>query len=64
MLSKNEAEHSNPIRLRNLCFEIASQEEVLDLFPIDLFLKKVWWSHIDEVKGAIGNEDETSAEEW
>ena len=23
----------NGIRLRNLCFEIASQEEVLDLFP-------------------------------
>ena len=47
-----------------LCFEIASQEEVLDLFPIVPFLKKVWWSHIDELKGAIGNEDETSAEEW
>jgi hypothetical protein len=33
-----------------LGFEIASQEEVLDLFPMEYFLKKVWWSHIDEVK--------------
>jgi len=33
-----------------LGFEIASQEEVLDLFPSDHFLKKVWWSHIDEGK--------------
>ena len=38
------------IRRTNLGFEIDSQEEVLDLFPIEHFLKKVWWSHIDEVK--------------
>ena len=38
------------IRLTNLGFELASQEEVLDLFPIEHFLKKVWWSHIDERK--------------
>ena len=38
------------IRLTNLGFEIASQEEVLDLSPIGHFLKKVWWNHIDEVK--------------
>ena len=38
------------IRLTSLGFEIASQGEVLDLFPRDHFLKKVWWSHIDEVK--------------
>ena len=43
-------EQGTPIRLTNLGFEIASQEEVLDLFPIEHFLKKVWWSHINEVK--------------
>ena len=50
--SKNDHQKtiSNLIRLRNLGFEIASQDEVFDLFPIAPFLKKVWWSHIDEVK--------------